>query len=155
MASSSRCTDMSTGWDPKAVGAIIFAAVMMIVGGVFQMVQGGIALLDDDYFHVGGSYAFAFNQTTWGVINLAVGILVAAAGLALLRGATWARGVAVVVAGVSLFTNFVWLPYSPLWSLTTMGMAVLVIWAVTTHGRDAEVMRSGAPSTPNDPRTYA
>jgi hypothetical protein len=155
MATSSRGTDMSTGWNPTAVGAIIFAAVMMMVGGVFQMVQGGIALFDDDYFQVGRSYAFAFNQDAWGVIHLVVGLLVSVAGLALLRGAAWARGVAVVVAGVSLFTNFVWLPYSPLWSLATMGMAVLVIWAVTTHGRDAEVMRSGAPSTPNDPRTYA
>ena len=145
---------MSRGWDPWAVGAIIFAAVMMIVGGVFQMIQGGIAIMDEAYFAVGEDYLFAFDQTAWGWIHLLLGLLVTAAGLSLFRGATWARGVAVAVAALSMFTNFLWLPISPLWSLTTIAMSFAVIWAVTSHGHDAEVMRSGAPSTPNDPRTY-
>jgi hypothetical protein len=29
-----------------------------------------------------------------------------------------------------------WLPYYPIWSLVVMVFDVLVIWAVTTHGRD-------------------
>lgn len=154
MTTSSRGADMSTGWDPKAVGALIFAAVMLVVGGVFQMAQGAVAIVDDGYFAVGKDYLFAFDQTAWGWIHVVVGLLLATAGLALLRGATWARGVAVVVAGLSMFTNFLWLPQSPWWSLVTIAMSVAVIWAVTTHGRDAEVMRSGAPSTPTEPRTY-
>jgi len=155
VATSSRGTDLSTGWDAKAVGAIIFAAVLMVIGGVFQMAQGAIALFDEDYFAVGDDYVFSMSQTAWGWIHVVVGILVATAGLALLRGATWARTVAVVVAGVSMLTNFIWLPYSALWSLITIAIGAAVIWAVTTHGRDAEVMRSGAPSTPTEPRTYA
>lgn len=154
MSSTSRGTDMSRGWDPRAVGAIIFAAVMMIVGGVLQMIQGAIAIMDDAYFAIGEDYLFAFDQTAWGWIHVVLGLLVAAAGLTLMRGATWARAVAVAVAGLSMFTNFLWLPISPLWSLTTIAMSFAVIWAVTSHGHDAEVMRSGAPSTPNDPRTY-
>lgn len=145
---------MSRGWDPRAVGAIVFATVMLVVGGVLQMAQGLIAIVDDGYFAIGEDYLFAFDQTAWGWIHLVLGLLLATAGLTLLRGSTWARGVAVAVAGLSIVTNFVWLPISPLWSLTTIAMSLAVIWAVTSHGHDAEVMRSGAPSTPNDPRTY-
>ena len=154
MSTTSRGTDLSKGWDPWAVGAIIFAAVMMIVGGVFQIVQGAIAIFDDGYFVLGENYVFELDQTAWGWIHLVIGVLVTTAGISLMRGAAWARGLAVAVAGLSMFSNFLWLPYSPLWSLTTIAMAVAVIWAVTSHGHDAEVMRSGAPSVPNDPRTY-
>ena len=145
---------MSVGWDPRAVGAIVFACVLMVVGGLFQVVQGVVAIVDG-YFAVGEDYVFAFDQTLWGWVHLAIGILVVVGGLSLLRGATWARGVAVALAALSMVTNFVWLPLSPLWSLVTIAMGAAVIWAVTTHGRDPEVMRSGAPSTPNAPRTYA
>jgi hypothetical protein len=154
VTTSSRGTDLSKGWDWRAVGAIIFAAVLMVVSGLFQMVQGIVAILDDGYFAVGEDYVFAFDQTTWGWTHLIIGLLVTAAGLTLLRGAPWARGVAVAFAGISIVTNFVWLPYSPLWSLATIATAIAVIWAVTTRGYDAEVMRSGAPAVPNDPRTY-
>jgi hypothetical protein len=136
------------------VGAIIFAAVLLIVGGIFQMIQGFVAITDDGYFAIDQDYVFTLDQTAWGWIHLVIGLLVTTAGLSLMRGASWARGVAVAVAGLSMFTNFLWLPHSPLWSLTTIAMSVAVIWAVTSHGRDAEIMRSGAPSTPSEPRTY-
>ena len=145
---------MSRGWDPRAVGAIVFATVMMVVGGALQMAQGWIAIVDDGYFAMGEDYLFAFDQTAWGWIHIVLGLLLVTAGLTLLRGSTWARGVAVAVAGLSIVTNFLWLPISPLWSLTTIAMSLAVIWAVTSHGHDAEVMRSGAPSTPSEPRTY-
>ena len=154
MSASSRGVDRSGGWNPWAVGATIFASVMLIVGGIFQIIQGGVAIFDDGYFVLGANYVFEFDQTAWGWIHLAIGVLVTAAGLSLLRGATWARAVAVIAAGVSIFSNFLFIPYSPIWSLATIAMGVAVIWAVTMHGQDAETMRSGAPSTPNDPRTY-
>ena len=62
--------------------------------------------------------------------------LVFAAGVGLFMGQTWARTVAVVVACLSIVVSFAWLPYYPLWSMLIIAMDVLVIWAVTAHGRD-------------------
>ena len=48
----------------------------------------------------------------------------------------WARTVAVVLAGLSILANFLWIPYYPVWSLTVIAFDVFVIWALVAHGRD-------------------
>jgi hypothetical protein len=32
--------------------------------------------------------------------------------------------------------NFAFLPYDPFWSITVIILDILVIWAMTAHGRD-------------------
>lgn len=130
-------TDSNKGtYSPTAVGFAVFAAVMMIIGGTMQALQGLVALVNDTFYVVGEEYLFKFDVSSWGWIHLILGIVVAVAGFALLQGATWARVVAVIVASVSIIANFVWMPYYPLWSLTLIALNVAVIWAVTMHGRD-------------------
>jgi hypothetical protein len=119
-----------------AVGVTVFAAVMMIIGGTMQAIQGVVALVNDTFYVVGEKYIFQFDFTSWGWIHLILGVVVAAAGFALLQGATWARFVAVILASVSIVANFVWMPFYPLWSLTLIALNVAVVWAVTAHGRD-------------------
>ena len=65
-----------------------------------------------------------------------VGVVVFAIGAALLRGNMFARTVAVFVAAASLISQFVSLNIAPLWSLTVILIDVLVIWAVTVHGKE-------------------
>ncbi len=108
----------------------------MVLGGVMQALQGLVALVDDTFYVVAEEYIFEFDVTTWGWIHLILGIVVTLAGFGLLQGATWARAVAVVVASVGIVANFLWIPYYPLWSMTLLALDVLVIWAVTAHGRD-------------------
>jgi hypothetical protein len=119
-----------------AVGVIVTAAVFMILIGVFQAIQGFVALLNDTFYVVGAEYVFQFDVTTWGWIHLVLGIVAAFAGYGLLSGATWARVVAVLMASVSIVANFMWLPYYPIWSLTIIAFCAFAIWAVTAHGRD-------------------
>jgi hypothetical protein len=40
------------------------------------------------------------------------------------------------VAAVSVFANFVWLPYYPVWAILIIAFDFFVIWALTAHGRD-------------------
>jgi len=119
-----------------AVGVIVFAGMMMVLGGVLQMLQGVVALVDDTFYVVGSEYVFEFDVTTWGWVHLILGIVVALAGAGLFQGATWARGVAVLMASIGIIANFLWLPYYPIWSMTVIAFLVFVIWAVTAHGRD-------------------
>jgi hypothetical protein len=135
-------TNPSTGkasghqYSSGAVGVISFAGVLMIIAGVFHVVQAIIALVDDKFYVVGPDYVFQFDLTTWGWIHLIAGIVVGLAGAALFAGVTWARVVAVIVAGVSIIANFMWMPWYPFWAITVIAFDVFVIWAVTAHGRD-------------------
>ena len=119
-----------------AVGLIAFAGILMVLSGAFHVVQGLVALVNDNFFVVGQDYVFKFDVTTWGWIHLIAGIVVALAGLALFQGSVWARTVAVILACVSIIASFLWMPYYPLWSLVVIVFDVFVIWAVTAHGRD-------------------
>ena len=126
----------STEYSSAAVGFTVFAAVLMIIGGIMQAMQGLVALVNDTFYVVGEEYLFQFDVTSWGWIHLLIGVVVGLAGFALLSGATWARAVAVVLASLGIVANFLWLPYYPLWSLVLIALDVFVIWAVTVHGQD-------------------
>ncbi len=119
-----------------AIGVTAFAAVLLIIVGFFHIITGIAAIGADDYFVVSSNYVFEFDTTSWGWIHLISGIVVALAGFALFTGATWARVIAVILAMVSVFANFLWLPYYPFWSLLIIAVDIVVIWALTVHGRD-------------------
>ena len=129
----SRAGRQTSGW---AVGFIMFAAIMMIMVGVFQAIQGLVALFNDTFYVAGEKWVFSFDVTAWGWIHLLGGAVLALAGFFLLQGAVWARVVGVGVAIISAVLNFMWLPYYPVWGIVVIALDVFVIWALTVHGRD-------------------
>ena len=122
-----------SGW---AVGFTAFAAIMMALMGFFQASMGIVAIFNQDFYVTTPNYVFAFDAGTWGWIHLILGVLVLAAGLSLLAGATWARAVGVVLAAFSAIEAFVFIPYQPFWSIIVIAVCVMVIWALTTQTDD-------------------
>jgi hypothetical protein len=127
---------MSDGRDTSgmAVGFTVFAAIMMLMVGVFQALQGLIAIFENEFYVQTRNYLFEFDATTWGWIHLVIGLLVAFAGWGLLSGRTWARSVAIALAVLSATANFLFIPYYPFWSLLIITLNIFVIWAVAAHG---------------------
>jgi dolichyl-phosphate-mannose--protein O-mannosyl transferase len=116
-------------------GWIVFASTLMLILGCFHAIAGFVGIFDEDYYQVGESgLVVTVDYTTWGWTHLLLGILVVLAGAALLRGATWARVVAILLAVVSAIANLAFMPAYPLWSLIMVILNVLVIYAVTAHG---------------------
>ena len=138
MAATPLDADGSTTAPPNttAVGLTVFAGVMMIMLGVFQAIQGVVALFNDTFYVVGQEWTFKFDITAWAWIHLIMGVVVVVAGVFVFRGAVWARAVGIAVAAVSALLNFVWLPYYPIWGVLIIAFDMFVIWAVTAHGRD-------------------
>ena len=119
-----------------ASGWAMFAGLMMIMLGIFHAIAGFAEIIDPDSFVVTQKYVFKFDTSTWGWIHLIVGIVVFFAGFGIFSGRVWARTVGVILALVSAAAAFAWLPYVPFWSLLLIFVAISVIWALTTHGRD-------------------
>ncbi|WP_433215920.1 DUF7144 family membrane protein [Dactylosporangium sp. CS-047395] len=122
-------------------GFAVFAGSMMIVVGIFQVVVGLTALFERTFYILADSYIFGFNVVAWGWIHLALGVLVAAGGGAVLAGQLWGRVLGIVLASLSAIANFLFLPYYPLWSMLIIAADVAVIWALTRYGRDEAVLR--------------
>ncbi len=119
-----------TGW----VGWGYFAAFMMMFLGIFQGMAGLAAIFKDNFYLVTQEHLLVFNFTTWGWINLILGVVILLAGLELLRGAMWARVIAVFLAVLSLVANAGFIDAYPIWSILMMVIDVLVIYALTVHG---------------------
>lgn len=118
-----------------AIGAIMFAGIMMAINGIFSAIAGIVALAKDDFYVVLPNYVLELDPTTWGWIHLILGIVVAFAGFAVLTGKTWARVIGILVASISAIANFGFIPYYPIWSLLIIAIDVVVIWALAAHGR--------------------
>ena len=116
------------------MGFVLFAAIMMIMIGIFQAIAGLVAIFENEFYAATRNYLFQFDATTWGWIHLIVGVLIAFAGWGLLSGRTWARVVGIALAVLSAIANFAFLPYYPFWALTIIALDVLVIWALAAHG---------------------
>jgi hypothetical protein len=131
--------DNAGGWMTRS-GWVTFAGVMMIFGGAMGIFEGIAAIAKDDVFVATRNYTYQFSLTSWGWIHLVLGIVVVLAGAALLRGAFWARVIGVLLAGLSMIANFMWLPQYPFWAIVLITIDAFVIWAIcTAPGREARV----------------
>ncbi|WP_240980589.1 MULTISPECIES: hypothetical protein [unclassified Streptomyces] len=54
-----------------------------------------------------------------------------AAGLGVLLGKSWSTGAGVALGAVSLVTQFMFIPYYPLWSISVMTLDLLAIWTLS------------------------
>ena len=122
-----------------AVGWAGFAGFMLILIGVFDVIQGLVALIDDEFYVVTQKWVFEFDITAWGWIHLILGAVLIASGVGIFSGNVAARTVGVMVAALAAIVNFAWLPYYPIWSIIMIAISVAIIWALTAHGRDITI----------------
>ena len=130
---SNRTTPPPSG---MAVGVTVTAAVILVLAGVLHAMQGVVGLANNEFYVATGNWIFKFDATTWGWVHILVGLIAIGTGIGLFYGAVWARTLGVIVAAVSIFANFVWLPYYPIWAVLIIVFDFFVIWALTAHGRD-------------------
>ena len=121
---------------PWANGLTIFAAVIMVIAGFWQALAGIAALVHDNVYVTTPQYIYSLDLTGWGWIHLLLGILVVCAGVAVFVGQMWARVIGILLAGLSLIANFLFIPHYPIWSLTIIALDVAVIWALATYRRE-------------------
>ena len=122
-----------SGW---AVGGIAFAGTVMVMIGVFQALEGLVAIFNDEFFVVARNYTFNLDVTAWGWIHLIIGIVVLATGFGLFARSTWAGVTAIMICVLSAISNFFFIPHYPIWSLTIIALDVAVIWALATYRRE-------------------
>ena len=119
-----------------ASGWSLFAAIMMIIVGLFSALDGLAAIIKKGFFVAVGDYAYKLDVTAWGWIHLILGALLVITGAYVLQGANWARGVGIGLASLSAIANFLYIPYYPLWAIVIIALDILVIWGLSTWTPD-------------------
>jgi len=128
----------STAPGPTAwTGWVVFAAFMMVMIGFIQVIEGLMALINDEYYAVSSrGLAVSLDFTTWGWVHLFLGVVVFASGLGVLAGNMAARFVGVAMAGINAVVALLFIEAAPVWGLVLITVDVLVIYALTVHGRE-------------------
>lgn len=119
---------VNTGWGR-------FAALMVLIAGLFSVLQGIVAVFaPDPYYVVANGSLFILDISGWGWWNMIIGVLAVLTAGGLFAGQTWARIIAVILAVLSAIGQLFLIPAQPWWSAILIAIDVLVIYAVTAHG---------------------
>jgi hypothetical protein len=120
--------ERGSGWLFFAGTVLGFAGILRIVDSIWAFTYKG-ALPDNLKNGVLGSnlknYAW-----TW----LIVGIVLVVSSFAVLARSQFARWIGLIAAMVGGVSAITWMPYYPVWSLTYVGLAVLVFYALSRYG---------------------
>ena len=114
-------------------GWVIFAAVMLFIAGVLNVIYGIAAIGDSKFFIQDQKYILS-NLNTWGWITLVLGGAQLFAGYSLWSGGLYGRVFAIGAAGLSAITALLSIPAYPLGSLAIFAIDIIVIQQVAKHG---------------------
>lgn len=134
-ATSEGTSTGSTGNEFGESGWVTFAIVIFLVAGVANVVWGIGALLDREYFDENG--LIFGTLTTWGWIAILWGAAEILVSIGLFQGSNLTRWIGVTVACIGAVFWFLVLPILPLFALTVIILAILVIYGLSAHWPEA------------------
>ena len=115
-------TQQRSGW----AGWAVFAGIVMIIAGAFDALLGLAAIISptNTLFLTAGE----------GI--LLIGLAIVLVGIFVLRGATFARVIAIILVSLNAISQLALLGVQPWWSIIVIALDILVIYALTVHGRE-------------------
>jgi len=119
--------------EQRGYGLIIFASVLLLVVGSFNLIYGIAAIAKANVFVANAHYVFG-DLRSWGWITLILGGLQVLAGLGVLTGNPFARWFAVAVIAINAVNQMVFLPAYPLWSLTIIAVDIVALYGLCAYG---------------------
>lgn len=117
------------------VGFTALGGTLMLLGGLWMVAIGLVAVTHSAVITTAPAYLFRFNPIGWGWFEIGLGALLFGTGMCVFLGMAWARYVGAFFAGFSALTNFVFIPYQPAWSILMIALDAAIIWALLTPRR--------------------
>ena len=117
---------------PEGSGWIMFAGVLLGLAGVWNTLNGILAIGKSKVFVNEASYVFS-DLRTWGWIILFLGILQLAVALMLATGSEFARWAGIGVAGLNAIGQLFYLPAQPLWAMAMFAVDILIIYGLAMY----------------------
>ena len=114
-------------------GLIVFASVMLVIIGCFNLIYGIAAIANSHVFLANAHYVFG-NLRTWGWITLIIGVLQLLAAAGVVMGNQLARWFAVAVLGLNAIDQMFFIPAYPFWSLVIIAVDVVALYALCVYG---------------------
>ena len=117
----------------RGEGWVTFAAVLFLIVGTFNVIDGIALLVDDNYFRANG--LLFGDQSLWGWFAIVMGAGQILIGFGIFSGSIVAQIVAVFWAGFNATLHLLAIGAYPAWSIIIMAIDGLVIYALIMYGR--------------------
>ncbi len=125
----------ATGNVERAANWLAFAGALLVIGGAFKIFDALWAFkYDDEVSEEVQTIVFENDLASWGWVWLIVGIVLVAAGIAVVSRVQWARWVGIVAASLAAISFLPWIYYQPLWTILSVSLAVMAVYALATYG---------------------
>ena len=138
MTSATTRPASSTGRQVQGGGLILFASVLLLIIGCFNLIYGIAAIANSHVFAANAHYVFG-SLRTWGWVTLVIGVLQLLAAAGVVAGSQLARWFAVAVLGLSAIDQMFFLPAYPLWSLVIIAVNVVALYRLCVYGSRANL----------------
>jgi len=128
--------------ESKGLGLVIFASVMLMVVGIFNLIDG-IAAVANSHLFVANAHYVIGDLRAWGWVTLILGILLLLAGVGVMAGNQLARWFGVGMIGLNLIAQLFFIPAYPFWALTIIALDALALWGLCAYGSRSNVAGDG------------
>jgi hypothetical protein len=117
---------------PSGVGWVKFAAVLLGLAGVWNSIEGILAIAGSRVYTASSVFVFS-NLNTWGWIVLILGIIQLIAAGSLLAGSEFARWFGISAAGLNAIGQLMFVPAYPWWGIAMFSVDVLIIYGLAVY----------------------
>jgi hypothetical protein len=131
----------------RGMGRALFAAVLLMVGGVLNIIYGIAAIGNSKFFVHDTHYVFA-SLKGWGWITLILGILELLASISLFGGGGYGRIFAIIVGALAAIDALLSIPAYPFWSLAVFALSLWIIHGLIIYEAPEDAVDSRAGSGP-------
>lgn len=120
---------------------VAFAAVMLMLIGVFTVIAGLAATFEDDFIMKApfdGKILLVSTQVL-GIIWIVLGVLKVMTGYAMIQGRTWARILGIIFVFLNAVTAMAAVGQQPFISLLLIALDVTILYALTVRWEAAKI----------------
>jgi hypothetical protein len=125
-------------YETSGAGWKLFAGIMIIVGGTFNIIDGLVGVTNVNYVKsqlgTSGQLPLTNNVKTWSWAVLIIGAVMVLSGFLIFVGNMFGRIIGVIAAAVNAVVQLGFLAHYPFWSFTMILVDILVIWGIVVHG---------------------
>jgi hypothetical protein len=114
-------------------GLIVFAFVLLLVVGFFNLIEG-IAAIADSHFFIANAHYVIGDLRAWGWATLILGAVQILVAFGVIVGNQLARWTAVALVALNAIGQMMFLPAYPFWSLTIIAIDAVALWGLCAYG---------------------
>jgi hypothetical protein len=119
-------------------GLVLFAAILLLVVGFFNMLYGIAAIANSHVFVANAHYVIG-DLRAWGWVTLIISVLQLVAAGGILAGNQLARWFAVAVVGLNAIAMMFFIPAYPFWALVIIAVDVVALYGLCAYGSRANL----------------